>query len=259
MSQFATFEEENIDYWTKRAPGYSDVNQEELSTRQKIVWRSLLLEKITKQFPDKDPKELKILDLGCGPGFFSIILSELGYSVTAVDYTFSMLEEAKKNAGENAKEIMFIHMNVEDLDFLDETFDVVISRNVSWNLKHPKTAYSEWVRVLKNGGLFLNFDANWYHYLWDEDASFAHKMDRKNLKESDVRDETAGTDVIAMESIAKQAPLSARMRPAWDLKVLDEMGLQAEADSEIWRRVWTKEEHINNASTPMFLIEGRKF
>ena len=35
-------------------------------------------------------------------------------------------------------------------------------------------------------------------------------------------------------------------------------GIQASADETIWQRVWTKEERINNASTPMFLIEGRK-
>lgn len=38
----------------------------------------------------------KILDIGTGPGFFSIILAEAGYQVTAVDYTEAMLEEAKK-------------------------------------------------------------------------------------------------------------------------------------------------------------------
>ena len=36
------------------------------------------------------------------------------------------------------------------------------------------------------------------------------------------------------------------------------LGLQAAADTEIWRQVWTREERINNASTPMFLVEARK-
>ena len=55
-----------------------------------------------------------------------------------------------------------------------------------------------------------------------------------------------------------QAPLSAHQRPAWDLRVLRGLGMQAVADTEIWKQVWTKEERINNASTPMFLVEGRK-
>ena len=37
MKQFATYEEENIHYWTNRASGYSTVNQEELASDQKTV------------------------------------------------------------------------------------------------------------------------------------------------------------------------------------------------------------------------------
>ena len=95
-------------------------------------------------------------------------------------------------------------------------------------------------------------------HLRDEGAQLAHARDRENLQTSDVRDETAGTDVSAMEAIAMQAPLSAHQRPAWDLKVLRGLGMQAAADTEIWKKVWTREERINNASTPMFLVEGRK-
>ena len=133
-----------------------------------------------------------------------------------------------------------------------------MTRNVTWNLHEPEKAYAQWTRVLKPGGVLLNFDANWYRYLWDEAAQTAHAQDRANLLDSDVRDETAGTDVSAMEAIARQAPLSSRQRPAWDLDVLHGLGMQAAADTEVWKQVWTKEERINNASTPMFLVEARK-
>lgn len=35
MQMFASYEEENIDYWTKRTPGYLEVNQGELASRQR--------------------------------------------------------------------------------------------------------------------------------------------------------------------------------------------------------------------------------
>ena len=149
-------------------------------------------------------------------------------------------------------------MNAEELLFADHSFDVLVTRNVTWNLHNPEKAYGHWTRVLAPGGLLLNFDANWYRYLWDEEAKRAHTQDRENLAVSDVRDENAGTNVDAMEAIARQTPLSMRARPAWDLKTLSGLGIQASADEEIWRQVWTREERINNASTPMFLIEGRK-
>ena len=204
---------------------------------------------ITELYGDKGAVSQEIIDAK---------RAELGYQVTAVDYTASMLEEARRNAGALAGCIRFRQMNAEELTFPADSFDVVVTRNVTWNLRDPERAYGQWSRVLKPGGVLLNFDANWYRYLWDRGAEQAHARDRENLWASDVRDETAGTDVSAMEAIARQAPLSARMRPGWDLGVLRGLGLQAAADTEIWRQVWTREERINNASTPMFLVEARK-
>lgn len=258
MRQFASYEEENIHYWTNRASGYSGVNQEELASDQRAVWSQTIGRRIAARFPGKRPEQIRVLDVGTGPGFFAIILAELGYRVTAVDYTASMLREARQNAGAMARQIDFRQMNAEELTFRDESFDVLVTRNVTWNLHDPEKAYSHWTRVLAPGGLLLNFDANWYRYLWDEEARLGHSQDRENLSRSDVRDENAGTDVDAMERIARQAPLSAHRRPAWDLDVLHRLGLQASADTEVWQRVWTREERINNASTPMFLVEGRK-
>ena len=166
-----------------------------------------------------------MLDVGTGPGFFAIILAEMGYRVTAVDYTASMLEEARANAGALADRIDFRQMNAEELLFDDHSFDVLVTRNVTWNLHDPEKAYGHWTRVLALGGLLLNFDANWYRYLWDEKANLGHKQDRENLAVSDVRDENAGTDVDAMETIARQTPLSRQQRPQWDLSVLAGLGL----------------------------------
>ena len=161
MKQFATYEEENIHYWTNRASGYSTVNQEELASDQKTVWRGVISGRIAARFPDRCPEEIRVLDVGTGPGFFAIILAELGYQVTAVDYTASMLEEARHNAGALAKHIHFQQMNAEKLAFQTASFDVLVTRNVTWNLHDPEKAYAQWMRVLKPGGLLLNFDANW--------------------------------------------------------------------------------------------------
>ena len=112
--------------------------------------------------------------------------------------------------------------------------------------------------VLKPGGLLLNFDANWYSYLRCETAREAHLQDRENIRQAGVGDETAGTDVAAMEAIALQAPLSGIRRPAWDRDTLQKCGMHPTANEQIWKRVWTEEERINNASTPMFMIEAVK-
>ena len=58
------------EYWTKRAKGYSQVNQGELATQQRQIW----LENLREHLPDKKPEE----EAGRGkdpgyrhrPGFF---------------------------------------------------------------------------------------------------------------------------------------------------------------------------------------------
>ena len=86
---------------------------------------------------------MKILDIGTGPGFFAIILAQAGYQVTAVDYTEEMLKEARHNAGELAEKIQWLQMDAQNLDFPDQTFDAVVSRNLTWNLENPTRAYQD--------------------------------------------------------------------------------------------------------------------
>ncbi len=256
MAQNAQFAKENVAYWTRRAPSYSQNRQDELAGAQREVWRAVLTEQIGRRFPGRRPEEIHVLDVGTGPGFFAILLAERGYRVTAVDYTDSMLAEARRNAG--SLPVAFRRMDAEQLDFPAASFDVVLSRNVTWNLHDPAAAYRHWARVLKPGGLLLNFDANWYRYLYDGEAMERHLLDRANVARGGVSDDTAGTDVNAMEAIAAKTFLAARRRPEWDMETLRALGLEARADREVWRRVWSVDERVNNASTPLFLVHAVK-
>lgn len=251
--------QEIASYWGTRAEGYSEVNEKELAGSQREAWLHVLEE----QFPEKKKEEMKILDIGTGPGFFPMILSEAGYTVTAVDYTEEMLEKAKENLGKYTKygleRVTLQRMDAQNLEFADETFDVVISRNLTWNLEKPEQAYQEWMRVLKPGGVLLNFDANWYGYLYDDEKKEAYEADRKKVEEQQLDDHYLCTDIDRMENIARQVPLSAMERPTWDTKVLESLGVcSIQTDSEIWKRVWSEEERLNYASTPMFLVRAEK-
>ena len=74
---------ENKAYWTQRAPSYSEINQRELSSRSCEVWRETICEQIRTRFPERRPQELRVLEVGTGPGVFAIILAEAGYCVIA--------------------------------------------------------------------------------------------------------------------------------------------------------------------------------
>lgn len=253
-----TILDENRAYWTRRAPGYSQVNRQELRSESRRLWLETLQGLLRAHFPDRAPESLRILEAGTGPGFFAILLAGAGYRVTAVDLTPSMLAQARENAGPLAERIEFLEMNAEALGFADEAFDAVVSRNLTWDLPHPETAYREWRRVLKKGGLLLNFDANWYGYLFDEAARAAYEEDRRNTAEQGMADGNVGPGFDVMEDIARRVPLSRLRRPEWDRRVLTALGFRVDTDEEVWRRVWSEEEKVNYASTPLFLVRAAR-
>ena len=247
------------DYWTNRARGYSEYNQQEMADARRTMWRDKLLSLLGNQFPEKEPKEIKILDVGTGPGFFAILLAKAGYQVTAVDYTEEMLKEAQSNAGGLAGCIVWKTGDAQALDVESNSFDAVVTRNVTWNLPRPDLAYKEWLRVLKPEGVLYNFDADWYGHLYNEEKRSSYEKDRRQTEEQNVEDYYSGTDIEKMEEIARQVPLSRLERPKWDIETMQKAGfLDVSCDEKVWKEVWTEEEIINNSTSPIFLLTGRK-
>lgn len=240
-------------YWNERALSYSEANQEELAGIKRTVWQNLLL----SHAPDSKP--LRVLDIGTGPGFFAVIMAQAGHIVTAVDATTGMLEQAKTNALHYNVDINFVECDVHNLPFDDDSFDLIITRNVTWNLKKPDAAYQEWYRVLKTDGRLINFDANWYLHLFDSVYKAGFDQDRKNTQQQGIPDHYINTDTVTMTQIAEVLPLSKVLRPQWDATVLLNTGFkQCLFDVNIGEKVWDHEEKINYGSTPMFMIVAEK-
>ena len=201
-------------------------------------------------FPEREPEEIKILDVGTGPGFCNTSCRS-GYQVTAIDYTEEMLKEAQQNAGGLAKCIVWKTGDAQALDVESNSFDVIVTRNVTWNLPRPDLAYKEWLRVLKPGGVLYNFDADWYGHLYNEEKRSGYEKDRQQTEEQNVEDYYSGTDIEKMEEIARQVPLSRLERPKWDLDTMKKTGfLDVFCDENVW-----KEEAIN---TETIMVHVRK-
>ena len=255
-----TLKEEIHAYWTQRAEGYSEYNQQEMADARRSMWKNKLLSLLEENFPGKNPEELKVLDVGTGPGFFALLLAEAGYQVTAVRrYRGNAERSEKRIQGVFAEKITWKLSDAQKLELGDCEFDAVFSRNVTWNLENPGQAYEEWVRVLKPGGLLCNFDADWYGHLYDEEKRSGYEKDRQRVEEKNLEDYYTGTDIERMEAIARQVPLSRQKRPQWDVEALKNAGLtEVSCDTEVWKQVWTEEEIANNGSTPIFLLSGKK-
>lgn len=238
------------DYWGDRAEAFAEYNSEQLSDK----WAEVFEKELSGLKPGA-----KILDVGCGPAFFSVILSKMGYDVTGIDCTEEMLNAAKEHARIENCDITFLDMKADALEFPDGEFDAVVSRYVTWTLEDPEKAYREWTRVLKKDGVLVNFDANWYNYLFDEEKRRGYEQDRLNVQKAQMYDQITDTNVAEMESIASQLPLSKITRPEWDMEVFDRIGsCDTRVDWSVCDKVWTDEDKINNASTPMFMLIAKK-
>lgn len=242
-------------YWTRRAPSYTDVIKKNLADGWDQVWADELI----SHFPDGGDRPLRVLDIGTGPGFYAIILARRGYEVTAVDYSEGMLREARRNAGALAGKIRFARMDAQKLAFADGSFDAIVTRNLTWNLPDPAGAYREWMRVLRPGGALVNFDANWYAYLFNEDKQQEYQRDRANARLAGVEDHEAYAEADMMEGISRMLPMGRLRRPQWDMDTLNALGFSAvNADTSVGKRLWNPEEKINYASTPGFMVWATK-
>lgn len=98
---------------------------------------------------------MKILDMGCGTGNFSIKLAEKGCKVFGIDISEEMLKKAREKAQKRNLDIEFYNMDVYNINFPGESFDGIFSMAAFEFIKEPQKAYDEMYRVLKRNGYLL--------------------------------------------------------------------------------------------------------
>lgn len=259
----SVFRSEVIDYWDKRSGTYSNSVKDELGDVRFDAWSEALLSRICPRSAYAAPESLMVLDLGCGPGFFEIILSRSGCSVHAVDSSAQMIEQARANVSlsGNPALVEFHCCDVAELPFDASVFDVVVSRNVTWLMPDPLKAYSEWHRVLKPGGKMLVFDANWYSYLVDDQINQVRLGDQDDSSILAWSEQSFATSEQERrcEALALRLPLTYERRPEWDESVLPSLGFdEVRADKRFSELVWTKGEQSYYGTSPLFAIEAQK-
>lgn len=221
-------------YWDERSEDFSKARRLELEGADAVAWRTIF----KKNLP---AGKLKILDVGTGAGFFAAILSKLGHEVTGVDMSTKMLGEAEKNLRDLKLSAEFRRMNAQALDFDDETFDAVVTRNLTWTLPDVKAAYREWRRVLKVGGVLMNFDSDY------GDKNFSACTQTK----------ITSAQMSECDAIKNSLTISTRRRPMWDAGFLEGINFSVRLDEDI-SHVVHRDKRCVYDSVPLFAIHAVK-
>lgn len=110
----------------------------------------------------------KILDIGCGRGFYEKAITSLfpNVSITAIDTNSSYLGQARKNV--QSQRVNFKKVDGGKLPFKNNSFDRIICSEVLEHVKDDGAVIAEMMRVLKPAGKVIITvpNAN-YPFFWD--------------------------------------------------------------------------------------------
>ena len=170
-------------------------------------------------------EKLNVLDVGCGTGVLSLLLSRMGHTVTGIDISIGMLQRAKDRANSLNLIIDFRIGDAEDLPFEDEFFDMVINRHLLWTLSDPKRAIREWERVLKPGGRVMIFDGDWGTCMWSHGWIWHHLISMPLILITERRNPWHWAYRRKIENLL---PMGQRKRPEADIEILKNCGFCAD-------------------------------
>ena len=97
-------------------------------------------------------KGLRVLEIGCGMGTDGVQFAKAGAIYTGVDLTEAAIDLARRNFDLNDLRGEFRVSDAENLDFTDQSFDLVYSHGVLHHTPDIQRAVAEIHRVLKPGG-----------------------------------------------------------------------------------------------------------
>src|SRR5438874_3526503 len=156
-------------FWQTRPCGtkFSDT---EMSTRE--FFASVEAHRYTKEWHIPvaanfaATRGLKVLEIGCGMGTDGAQFAKAGADYTGIDLTEALIELARKRFALSHLNGEFRVSDAENLDFEDESFDLVYSHGVLHHTPDIEGAVREIHRVLKPGGraIIMLYQRGSYNY-----------------------------------------------------------------------------------------------
>lgn len=102
--------------------------------------------------------EMKVLDFGCGPGWASRILNQMGLEVISLDVSQTALKKAEELAAlwpviGNQPSHSFLHFDGRKINLPDESVDRIFCFDAFHHIPNQLEVLQEMSRVLKRGGI----------------------------------------------------------------------------------------------------------
>ncbi|MGZ4589878.1 MAG: class I SAM-dependent methyltransferase [Actinomycetes bacterium] len=140
------------DYWNAASARFDeDADHGLRDTAVREAWRSRLVGWLP-------PAPAEVLDLGCGTGSLSLLLTELGHRVTGVDLADQMIVQARaKCAGRAAT----FRVGDASEPATEASVDAVLARHLLWTLPDPLAALRRWITMLRPGGRLVLVEGRW--------------------------------------------------------------------------------------------------
>ena len=100
-------------------------------------------------------EKCRILDAGGGTGFYSMPFAAVGHEIVILDLSKEMLDVARSKADKLglSNQVKTVSGDMENLDFPDASFDVILCHLALCHVKHPNRVLKGFRRVLKKGGI----------------------------------------------------------------------------------------------------------
>lgn len=128
--------------WNKAAERF--VNEQELS-EYSMINKKVVKERFT------DLNGLKVLDLGCGYGYYTNHFDSIGAETVGIDGSIKMIEIAQSKYPNCKFQVYDI---TKKLPFENDTFDMIFSNQVLMDIDDVESVFRECRRILKPSGLF---------------------------------------------------------------------------------------------------------
>jgi len=114
-------------------------------------WRQKLWQKVKTKI---DNDNMTLLEAGVGTGK-NIAYYPDGIEIYAIDFSPEMISKAEKKLKKQNKKAKLLEMDIQNLDFEDNSFDLIVTSCVFCSVPDPIKGLKELKRVLKKDGRII--------------------------------------------------------------------------------------------------------